>query len=109
MIDRAGPLRRIGFARNKRWPGYGLAGAPFVLGAEAVPHGARLNSTKSTKGGEVRIVDSSNFPVSKHIAAAPVTIKPGGIRELLAPSPQHNWIAADILRIEDGILVEHWT
>jgi oxalate decarboxylase len=41
-----------------------------------------MSPTKSTKGGEVRIVDSSNFPVSKHIAAALVTIKPGGIREL---------------------------
>ena len=38
--------------------------------------------TKATKGGEVRIVDSNNFPVSKHVAAALVTIKPGGMREL---------------------------
>jgi oxalate decarboxylase len=32
--------------------------------------------------GEVRIVDSRNFPVSNTIAAAHVTIKPGGLREL---------------------------
>ncbi len=38
--------------------------------------------TKATTGGEVRIVDSRNFPVSKHIAAGLVTIKPGGMREL---------------------------
>jgi len=38
--------------------------------------------TKETKGGSVRIVDSRNFPVSKHIAAALVTVKPGGMREL---------------------------
>ncbi len=37
---------------------------------------------KATSGGEVRIVDSRNFPVSKHIAAGLVTIKPGGMREL---------------------------
>lgn len=35
-----------------------------------------------TKGGQVRIVDSSNFPASKTIAAALVEIEPGGMREL---------------------------
>jgi len=34
------------------------------------------------KGGEVRIVDSSTFKVSTTIAAAIVTVHPGGIREL---------------------------
>ena len=38
--------------------------------------------TKKTSGGEVRIVDSGNFPASKNITAALVTIKPGGMREL---------------------------
>jgi oxalate decarboxylase len=38
--------------------------------------------TKKTPGGEVRIVDSRNFPASKNIAAALVIIKPGGMREL---------------------------
>ncbi|CAJ0992505.1 cupin domain-containing protein [Pantoea sp. Nvir] len=33
-------------------------------------------------GGTVRITDSSNFPVSKTIAAALVKIMPGGLREL---------------------------
>jgi oxalate decarboxylase len=36
----------------------------------------------SHAGGEARIVDSTNFPVSTGIAAAMVTIKPGGIREM---------------------------
>ncbi len=35
-----------------------------------------------TKGGEARIVDSKNFPISKTIAAALVTVHQGGIREL---------------------------
>lgn len=35
-----------------------------------------------TPGGTVRIVDSTNFPVSTRIAAALVEIKPGGMREL---------------------------
>ncbi len=38
--------------------------------------------TKRTSGGEVRIVDSSLFKVSTTIAAAIVTVHPGGMREL---------------------------
>ncbi len=43
--------------------------------------GAMAPSVRSD-GGEVRIVDSTNFPVSTSIAAALVKIKPGGMREL---------------------------
>jgi oxalate decarboxylase len=35
-----------------------------------------------TPGGSLRIVDSSNFPVSKTIAAALVEVEPGAMREL---------------------------
>jgi oxalate decarboxylase len=35
-----------------------------------------------SKGGTVRIADSSVFPASKNIAAALVEIEPGGVREL---------------------------
>lgn len=35
-----------------------------------------------TSGGEVRIADSKNFPLSKTIAAAHVTIQPGALREM---------------------------
>src|SRR5216683_2966832 len=38
--------------------------------------------TKRTKGGEVRIVDSSTFKVSTNVAMAMVTVHPGGMREL---------------------------
>jgi oxalate decarboxylase len=38
--------------------------------------------TKRTKGGEVRIVDSSKFTASKTMAMAMVTVHPGGLREL---------------------------
>jgi oxalate decarboxylase len=41
-----------------------------------------MKPTKATKAGEVRVVDSRNFPVSKHIAAGLVRVKPGGMREL---------------------------
>jgi oxalate decarboxylase len=37
---------------------------------------------KKTKGGDVRIIDSSKFKVSTTIAAAIVTVHPKGIREL---------------------------
>jgi oxalate decarboxylase len=38
--------------------------------------------TVRTKGGEVRIIDSHNFPASTTIAAALVTVRPGGLREV---------------------------
>jgi oxalate decarboxylase len=41
-----------------------------------------LPPTKSTKGGEVRIVDSGKFKVSTTVAMAMVTVRPGGLREL---------------------------
>lgn len=43
---------------------------------------ASMKPTSQTSGGDVRIVDSSNFPVAQNIAAAMVTVKPGAIREL---------------------------
>lgn len=45
-------------------------------------HLKSMTPTKSTKGGEVRVVDSRNFPLSTHIAAALVIVKPGAMREL---------------------------
>jgi oxalate decarboxylase len=38
--------------------------------------------TKKTTGGEVRIVDSRNFPATRNVAAALVSLKPGALREL---------------------------
>jgi oxalate decarboxylase len=43
---------------------------------------ADLPPTRETKSGSVRIADSTNFLVSKTIAASRVTIKPGGLREM---------------------------
>jgi oxalate decarboxylase len=45
-------------------------------------HLKSMEPTRSSEKGEVRIVDSTNFPPSTHIAAALVTLKPGGLREL---------------------------
>jgi len=41
----------------------------------------KMEPTKVTAGGSVKIVDRHNFP-STNIAAAIVTVKPGGLREL---------------------------
>ena len=43
---------------------------------------SQMKVAKRTQGGEVTIVDSSMFKVSATIAAAIVTVLPGGIREL---------------------------
>jgi len=50
----------------------------------------KMAPTKVTKGGEVKIVDSKNFPVS-NIAAAIVTLKPGGLRELHWHPNEDEW------------------
>jgi oxalate decarboxylase len=42
---------------------------------------SEMKPTKVTRGGEVKIVDSKNFPITP-ITAAIVTLKPGGLREL---------------------------
>jgi oxalate decarboxylase len=57
----------------------GTAGAP--------PHPftfslASSNLTRETKGGQAWIADSSNFTVSTTVAAALVTVRPGGLREM---------------------------
>ncbi len=45
-------------------------------------HLASMTPQFSTSGGDARIVDSRNFPAAKNIAAAMLTIRPGGIREM---------------------------
>ncbi|MGC5799064.1 cupin domain-containing protein [Sphingomonas sp. NFX23] len=43
---------------------------------------SRSQPVKQTAGGVIRIADSTNFPISKTIAAAMVTVKPGALREI---------------------------
>ena len=46
-------------------------------------HGATtMKPLAETAGGAARIIDATNFPVSKNVAAGIVTLKPGAIREL---------------------------
>ncbi len=54
-----------------------------VPGTEPVIfHMSAMTPNKVTKGGRVQVVDSANFPISKTIAAALVTVEPGGMREM---------------------------
>lgn len=41
-----------------------------------------MKPTRVTRSGSVKVVNSRNFPVSQTIAAALVTVRPGGLREL---------------------------
>ncbi len=54
------------------------------VGKTPVNYSHRLMDQKPIKleGGQVRIVDSSNFPAASTIAAAYVEIEPGGMREM---------------------------
>jgi oxalate decarboxylase len=76
---------------HERWVFDGKVPGPLAGDAVASPAGIvptsyshRLLAQKPIKapGGQVRIVDSSNFPAATTIAAALVEIEPGGIREL---------------------------
>ncbi len=59
--------------------------AAGTAGSVDTPFSYRLLSQApdvQTRGGEVRIVDSTKFKASKTISAAHVRLKPGGLREL---------------------------
>ena len=64
----------------------GPLGPDKLMGAKPVPqtfkHRLMAQDPIRTKGGTVRIADSSVFPASKTIAAALIEIEPGGLREL---------------------------
>jgi oxalate decarboxylase len=69
-----------------RAPVPGSLASDHIDGATPVPNSLSYRLLKQepikTKSGNVRIVDSRNFPASKTIAAALVEINPGGMREL---------------------------
>lgn len=51
---------------------------------------SKMQPTKVTAGGSVKIVDHKNFPAT-NIAAAIVTLKPGGLRELHWHPNEDEW------------------
>jgi len=56
--------------------------SPYGTVPQTFKHRLLAQTPIKTPGGSVRIVDSTNFPISKNIAAALVEIKPGAMREL---------------------------
>ncbi|MFJ7887229.1 oxalate decarboxylase family bicupin [Lysinibacillus xylanilyticus] len=56
--------------------------SPFGTVPETFKHRLLAQTPINTPGGSVRIVDSTNFPISKNIAAALVEVRPGAMREL---------------------------
>ncbi len=63
------------------------------LGKSPMSFTYRLQAQQPTKvaGGQVRIVDSLNFPAASTIAAALVEIEPGGMREMHWHPNQDEW------------------
>jgi oxalate decarboxylase len=56
--------------------------SPYGNIPQSFKHQLLAQTPIKTPGGSVRIVDSSNFPISKNIAAVLVEIEPGAMREL---------------------------
>jgi oxalate decarboxylase len=65
-------------------PGPRASNAVSPAGATTMTYSYRLSAQTpiKTAGGQVRIVDSSNFPAASTIAAALVEVEPGGMREM---------------------------
>jgi oxalate decarboxylase len=62
---------RMAISRNGNAPPH-----PFVFSLASSP------PTRENAGGDIRVADSRNFNVSTRIAAALVTVRPGGVREM---------------------------
>jgi oxalate decarboxylase len=56
--------------------------SPYGTVPQSFKHRLLAQTPLKTSGGSVRIVDSSNFPIAKTVAAALVEIEPGAMREL---------------------------
>jgi oxalate decarboxylase len=68
-------------------PGDLAADRAAVSGKGAPPHPftfslGSMAPTRETRGGTVHVADSTNFTVSTTVAAALLTIRPGGLREM---------------------------
>ena len=75
FIFQAGLPGDLRFEQNQAAQGTGVVPQRFDFKA------SQMKPTKVTQGGEVKIIDSKNFPVTP-ISAAIVRLKPGGLREL---------------------------
>lgn len=68
-----------------------MAGVAQVPDADTFTHGMMAQDPIRTKGGTVRITDSTVFRASRTIAAALVEVEPGGMRELHWHSNTNEW------------------
>jgi oxalate decarboxylase len=73
QTDVPGPL-----AEDRRVAAGALGSSPIDFAFRS----GQFPAAKRNKSGEVTIIDSSTFKISTTIAAAIVTVKPGGLREL---------------------------
>ena len=83
MFERPLP-RPLAEEKKEVAAGTGTVPNPFAFFTQTI------QPTKITKGGEVKIIDAKNFPAST-IAAAIVTLKPGGLRELHWHPNEDEW------------------
>jgi oxalate decarboxylase len=76
--------RSLAEEQKQAYEGTGPVPNPFSFFA------SKMQPTKVSAGGSVKIVDRSNFPAT-NIAAAIVTLKPGGLRELHWHPNEDEW------------------
>jgi oxalate decarboxylase len=80
------PLRDL-YIFQGQLPGDLAADRAAVSGKGAPPHPftfslGSMAPTRETRGGTVQVADSTNFTVATTVAAALLTIRPGGMREM---------------------------
>ncbi|SFX18532.1 oxalate decarboxylase [Thermoactinomyces sp. DSM 45891] len=56
--------------------------SPYGTVPESFTHSLLAQEPITTPGGQVRIADTTNFPIAEKVAAALVEVKPGGMREM---------------------------
>jgi oxalate decarboxylase len=81
------PLHNRWIYQSNEPPSLKTVDAQIAAAAGAPPNPfvfrlADMQPNRETKSGTIRIADSTNFHVSKTVAATLVTIKPGGLREM---------------------------
>ena len=85
------------YQSNSPAPALATVEAQIAAAAGKPPHSyvfrlSDMPPTHETRSGTVRIADSTNFLVAKTIAAARVTIKPGGLREMHWHPNADEWV-----------------
>ena len=85
------------YQSNSPAPALAAVEAQIAAAAGKPPHSyvfrlSDMPPTHETRSGTVRIADSTNFLVAKTIAAARVTIKPGGLREMHWHPNADEWV-----------------